>query len=346
MGQPERDLRRSAWIYTTDLHPRVEARARGGGARGEILARKSLTRSLARTGTPIRELKTLRQFACLKFSMALIQKPSIFFLDRWTLDLALRYRLLSGGDLARTWILDWFGTPTALAHSRVPATRHLTPFPSHPNRFLGFILHEATAPFPDAAMLREHVGKTWATRPKQVVLWGKEPKYFDERARTLIADLVRSGARVVTTVDHRHGFDEALQSLGATNLGHLDPTLFRALLAKSAVLVGLGDPLLGPTPLEALAEGCAYVNPVFQSPRVIEQGRMIASSQQPYLESLPEPLVFGALPGPPIDVVRRALDLRGSLSSLNASLSDRLVFALDPYTEAAHRDRLADVIAE
>jgi hypothetical protein len=48
--------------------------------------------------------------------------------------------------------------------------------------------------------------------------------------------------------------------------GHQTPEQWRALLRESRFLLGLGDPLLGPSAMDAIAAGCMYINPVYERP--------------------------------------------------------------------------------
>eukprot|EP01065_Artemidia_motanka_P011786 TRINITY_DN16426_c0_g1_i1.p1 TRINITY_DN16426_c0_g1~~TRINITY_DN16426_c0_g1_i1.p1 ORF type:complete len:388 (+),score=111.84 TRINITY_DN16426_c0_g1_i1:417-1580(+) len=57
---------------------------------------------------------------------------------------------------------------------------------------------------------------------------------------------------------------------GVKNHGKVSPAQFSELLAQSAFLLGFGTPPLGPSPLEAMASGAAYLNPVVGEHRTSE----------------------------------------------------------------------------
>ena len=75
------------------------------------------------------------------------------------------------------------------------------------------------------------------------------------------------------------------------NHGRLSPMAFVMLLRESAFVIGLGNPVYSPTPLEALANGAAWLNPVSWQ----DTGRehiMSSSSQHQGLKLLGFPYVY------------------------------------------------------
>lgn len=62
-------------------------------------------------------------------------------------------------------------------------------------------------------------------------------------------------------------------------VGHQSSEGWRQLLAESKFLLGLGDPLLGPSAMDAVAMGCVYINP-----RYDEAVKGIYHSQHQYAE--------------------------------------------------------------
>ena len=59
-------------------------------------------------------------------------------------------------------------------------------------------------------------------------------------------------------------------------MGHQTRDAWRKLLQESKFLVGLGDPLLGPSAIDAITAGCMFINPTYTKPK---KGRM---NQHPY----------------------------------------------------------------
>jgi hypothetical protein len=330
----------SIWIYTVDLHPRFEEAASAGGPQGEILSRRSLSAGLRELGHSIVEIRTLREFAWRRLWVRFGRAPRVLVLDRWTIDMARRYRLLSDNDARGVFLLDWFGIGSRTVASGIPAERHLTPYPEAGHGFLGFFLSDDRGPVADTAELKKRLVDNWTDKAPQVLIWGKEPRYFDERARKVIVALVADGIRVVATVDRGRGFDAELHRLGVVNKGHLDGPAFRILLRESRVLLGLGDPVLGPTPVEALLAGCSYVDPTFPDERVIENGRTQVASQHPFCARQPEPFVFQTPLDSLLEGARRALNRKPPSDTDLARLGE----ALGPFTQAAYLARLEGLL--
>lgn len=54
---------------------------------------------------------------------------------------------------------------------------------------------------------------------------------------------------------------------------------WKTLLASSKFLLGLGDPLLGPSAIDCIVAGCVYINPIYATP--VRNG---FQSQHPYAD--------------------------------------------------------------
>ncbi|XP_046841428.1 alpha-1,6-mannosylglycoprotein 6-beta-N-acetylglucosaminyltransferase A-like isoform X2 [Xenia sp. Carnegie-2017] len=85
------------------------------------------------------------------------------------------------------------------------------------------------------------------------------------------------------------------------NHGVIDRVTLENLLQKSKVFVGLGFPFEGPAPLEAIANGAAFLNPKFPDPLnrynsdffAMKPTRRLVTSQNPYAEQfIGEPYVY------------------------------------------------------
>ncbi len=68
--------------------------------------------------------------------------------------------------------------------------------------------------------------------------------------------------------------------------GHLDKDSWEALLKSSKFLLGMGDPLLGPSVIDAIGSGCMYINPIYQTPFIRVQTGISYHSQHPYAEKI------------------------------------------------------------
>ena len=54
---------------------------------------------------------------------------------------------------------------------------------------------------------------------------------------------------------------------GIVTHGHLKPEQWKELLESATHMLGLGDPLLGPSGLDAIEAGCLLVNPIYRTPK-------------------------------------------------------------------------------
>lgn len=68
-------------------------------------------------------------------------------------------------------------------------------------------------------------------------------------------------------------------------MGRLPKEEWRKLLASSSFLLGLGDPVLGPSALEAIAFGCTFINIKYSTKRVIKPG-IYAESQHDWIKEV------------------------------------------------------------
>ena len=108
--------------------------------------------------------------------------------------------------------------------------------------------------------------------------------------------------------------------------------------------MGLGDPVAGPTALEALLEGCAYLDPRYPSGRAVNGvPELMIQSQHPFASAIGEPFVYG------IDLrdqgqVLAAVD-RSADAGARAAAVPHLVNALQPFTLRPYLDRLRAILS-
>ena len=175
------------------------------------------------------------------------------------------------------------------------------------------------------------------------VVWGKKAEYFEGKGEWL----TRAGSLAPLTLTSPPGTslppDFLLspppppRSQPHVLAGHLTRAAWRELLAGSSFFLGLGDPLLGPSALDAVAAGCVYINPTFGLGAVGVRSGELASwgSQHPYLEKhLGPPYVCSA----PL----------GDLDALEACVKGALAVDLPPitlpdFTKAAHLNRVKHI---
>jgi len=326
----------SCVVYTSAGGARWQADAARGGPMGEVLMVRSLVDGLQTIGAAVTVIGSLRGFvrhrARLGFGRLPLTRRPISFLDPPTLDLAQRYRLFASRDTARLLVLDWYGTSHERARSTgLDAAQYLLPYPDDFgwNTFLGFMLPEQ----PGAV----------AQKKRQGVVWGKDARYFRGDAAAAVATLA-SVCELHTTVSDARGFHPGLLPPGVINHGAMEPAAWRALLRESSFVLGLGDPVSGPTALEALAEGCVYLNPRYSPPRLVNNVPDLAiDSQHPYAARIGPPFVHT------IDLSDRDGLTRVVEASFDTAsrLADRAALdaGLAPFTRDRYIERLRTLIA-
>ena len=180
------------------------------------------------------------------------------------------------GHESKIFLLDFFGAKGPTKNGiRVPASRILTAFPTFPgNTFLGFAI-------PPARLPGRGGGGPAAAKKAQGVIWGKDPKHYAGREGVL-----REVAKVATLHSTLSARDAPHGLRGDPNIvfhGHLKREEWQALLAESMFMLGLGNPLVGPSAVDAVVAGCVYLNPTYDKP--VKEAYF---SQHPYLAASEE----------------------------------------------------------
>ncbi|KAI0216419.1 Alpha-1,6-mannosylglycoprotein 6-beta-N-acetylglucosaminyltransferase A [Lamellibrachia satsuma] len=192
-------------------------------------------------------------------------------------------------------IIDSFGTepafnymPYAKTHNSKSqwAMHNLNPqqfftmFPHSPdNSFMGFVVEQ-------------HLKQTKNTdikRKNQAVVYGKA-LYMWQGKQTYL-NIIKDHLEVHGTVFVDKPADNLLPNF-VHNHGILKGPELQQLLRESKVFVGLGFPYEGPGPLEAIAQGCVFLNPRFNPPHSSHNvkffkgkpTRRSVASQHPYAE--------------------------------------------------------------
>ncbi|XP_055006293.1 alpha-1,6-mannosylglycoprotein 6-beta-N-acetylglucosaminyltransferase B-like [Boleophthalmus pectinirostris] len=196
-------------------------------------------------------------------------------------------------------ILDSFGTEPAFnlgsyAHTHEYKTlwgswglhpqQYMTMFPHTPdNSFLGFVTEEALkGEVKKEAMHSNKKGNVAVVYAKQEYMWEGKSDYVK---------VINEEFEIHTTVYKRPGIPSQLPSF-VMNHGLLSQDNFVQLLHKAKVFVGLGFPYEGPAPIEAIAMGCAFIQPQFNPPHSSKNNNFYKgkpttrkiSSQHPYAE--------------------------------------------------------------
>ncbi|KAG7467320.1 hypothetical protein MATL_G00152110 [Megalops atlanticus] len=168
-------------------------------------------------------------------------------------------------------VLDSFGTEPEFNHAYYAQSKgHKTPwgkwnlnpqqfntmFPHTPdNSFLGFVVEQHL----NASDIR-HIDDI--KRQNQSLVYGKVDNFWKDKKKYL--DIIHSYTEVHGTV---HGTSTVHLPAYVKNHGILSGRDLQFLLRETKLFVGLSFPYEGPAPLEAIANGCAFLNPKFNPPK-------------------------------------------------------------------------------
>ncbi|XP_030627818.1 alpha-1,6-mannosylglycoprotein 6-beta-N-acetylglucosaminyltransferase A [Chanos chanos] len=168
-------------------------------------------------------------------------------------------------------VLDSFGTEPEFNHAHYAQSKgHKTPwgkwnlnpqqfntmFPHTPdNSFLGFVVEQHL----NASDIK-HIDDI--KRQNQSLVYGKVDNFWKDKKKYL--DIIHSYTEVHGTV---HGTSLVHLPSYVKNHGILSGRDLQFLLRETKLFVGLSFPYEGPAPLEAIANGCAFLNPKFNPPK-------------------------------------------------------------------------------
>ncbi|XP_033965448.2 alpha-1,6-mannosylglycoprotein 6-beta-N-acetylglucosaminyltransferase A-like [Pseudochaenichthys georgianus] len=161
-----------------------------------------------------------------------------------------------------------------------------TMFPHTPdNTFLGFVVQ-------NQLMSEQSEQFKSNKRQNQALVYGKRAEFWE--GKTAYLDVIHKYLEIHGTVN-----TNALPNY-VKNHGIVKGTDVQALLRQSKVFVGLSFPYEGPAPLEALANGCAFLNPKLNPPQSSLNTKFFKGkpnireiiSQHPYAEAIGEPYVW------------------------------------------------------
>jgi hypothetical protein len=240
-----------ALVFTMDSISAYEADSKRGGAAGEIRVRESVQAALKQLGVEVKVAKSDAEFEqCngANFDFIVVD-PWTWAARGWVPKAPLR------GHDSKVFVLDFFGSPKLKGTGfNVPAKRFLTAFGSPWNTFLGYSMTSASA--------------LTAPKKKQGVLWGKDPRHFAGKEGMLhrVADSLAAASADNSVTLVSTATKPVFQHANIKWLGHQTGEQWDTLLRDSRFLVGLGDPLLGPSALDAIAAGCMYINPILKVP--------------------------------------------------------------------------------
>jgi len=250
--------RKTAILFTMDSISSYEENSRRGGASGEILIRHSLESAFRELHVDLRVARSDAEFEKLNARLFdfIILDPWTWAAQGWVPKASIR------GLDEKIFILDFFGSEKLRGSGlNVRPERFLTAFGSAWNTFLGFELEQ----------LAEMEAAVVVAKSQSGVVWGKDVKHFDGKIDMLLS-LANEDIHFVSV-----STSPVLNHPNFQWVGHQTPDSWRKLLLKSKFLLGLGDPLLGPSAIDAIASGCMFINPIYSKP-----AKNGALSQHPY----------------------------------------------------------------
>jgi len=294
-------LNKRVLIFTMDsLKTTLEA-VKSGGPAGEIFVRTSLETVLTSLGFKIDVADHDMSFAAYS-NQALGAKCNyyrFFIMDPWTWierapsGMLYRARPILAGRERDVFILDFFGNKQlslAGVSLNFPTEQRLSAFPTNfGGSFLGFFYSNQTlskameASKKRVVVMNETAGNASSTDGQQLrgVVWGKKPEYL-EKGQGIISAVLEK-CELVSFLPQMGNLQAKFPRLH--NLGYKTKEEFREILASSKFLLGLGDPLSGPSALDAMMVGAMYLNPSFPNKNsdYPEELKSFYTSQHPYM---------------------------------------------------------------
>jgi len=193
-------------------------------------------------------------------------------------------------------LVDSFGTEAQFNHKQDGSTKNIygfhnlnlkqynTMFPHSPdNTFLGFVVEN-------------HISPSEELHKKKIALvYGKHISMWQDHKKLMFLDTIQSYFEIHATVGNpgkeKSTLTYALPSF-VKNHGVLKGEEIQKLLKETTLFVGLGFPYEGPAPLEAVANGCFFLNAKIQPSIGRENNAFFKSkptlrkltSQHPYAE--------------------------------------------------------------
>lgn len=343
------------------------AAARTGGPAGEIRVRTSLVAALAALSVDVDVVTSDGEMAARVGADGRLPHDVLIF-DEWT--------LVAPGGRAHPWvsgreadvfILAFFGLASADVGGFSVRPEHvLTAFPTAlgaGSTFLGFSAVPKWAPRDgqcaaaraafgghsaalDAACSERAAEDARAAgapplppkkSPGEGVVWGKKRSYFDGGGRVEWLGAAAALAPLHGSFPLSAGGGGNVVVVGADRAhGHLSREEWDALLGSASFFVGVGDPLLGPSAVDALGAGAVYIDPGFDGVPGVRPDLARWGSQHPFVASLGEPYACGA-----------RLDESAALAACvrKALALDLPPFVPPAFTADEHRKRVAHIFA-
>lgn len=346
-GPQQYGLGKRAFFFTMDTLSDYITGASKGGAAGELIVREGLMWALETLGYTIDIAHSdPEMFQYMEHDG--VHRYDLLFFDPWTIvDPTNRVRNFLLGKENNVFVLAFFGwNPTnRFTEFRLPPWHVLTAYPTDvSNTFLGFIVH------PNEQAIRNYEYRHSLSSTVKIdkanvydkfdggTVWGKKTEYFNGREGALYT-AARMGEVHIVTKENSALMDTLKEVKDKLFFhGSMDKNEWTKLLTSSKYLIGLGNPLLGPSALDALAAGTMYIDPVYDKVKVrpTDDSYLHMVSQHPYLkEKVGEPYVCS------VDILDKV--------SVERCIQKALVTDLKPYvppdfTEPYLLDRVTKIM--
>lgn len=297
-------LRISVLVFKNDFEGDVR-KAASGASMGELVFYNTILRGLNFNGIVYDFARDRAEFKRLHKST---KTYDIVITDTYSIPAIEDY---IAKERCKFRIIDYWGTPPSQNHLNLHLWQFWTPFDfQHPSNYMvGNMIDKGSI----------SLAKKW-----QGLVWGKEPRYFQAKWH-IIHRIAAFVPLILTAKDMSR---QVTMPKNVTNLGIVSEKVRSELLADSLFIIGLGDPVLGATPLEAIASGAAYINPQYDARKSLWQNSKYAcTSQHTFAENLGPPFVYNYREG----------DAESAIHAVRLALQFNNSRGFPPYVDFQHR---------
>ncbi len=167
------------------------------------------------------------------------------------------------GGVFPPWLMTSFDYWDYVAN-RLGKDWTLSPFPTNDHRFISFSIEQSCASHPYLPF-EERI-------PKEAYIFGKQVKYLTPSSEetvwgiSVLDDLADEfGIRLKSAManDNQDTWD-LVEASQIHNMGHIDSERFLEELSGSDIFVGIGRPIISPSPFDALCMGVPFINPILE----------------------------------------------------------------------------------
>ncbi|KAJ7129165.1 hypothetical protein C8R44DRAFT_699813 [Mycena epipterygia] len=203
-----------------------------------------------------------------------------------------------------------------------------------PNSYLGYSIE---------SQCHKHPFIPHSQRKSQAYILAKWLNYFNSEALAWpmeVFDIARNSTGIsflIGSKNNPHLPHPPPSNLAASirNVGLMTQDEFYSALSESMVLVGIGDPLLSPTPYDALCLGVPFINPIKSWDRENPSDRTKWSTQHDMLRHLSAPYVYNVFAG----------DREGFLQAIQDAKANPIQsFVLERMKMSAVEDRFGKIL--